>query len=72
MHNALGIALCRSTVAGNSTAGPSLTKRLGVGFASQSGVVAAQLAAAGFPASGEVFQGEAGFFQTFYGQEGRL
>jgi Uncharacterized protein involved in propionate catabolism len=70
MHNALGIALCRSTVAGNSTAAPSLTKRLGVGFASQSGVVAAQLAAAGFPASGEVFQGAAGFFQTFYGQEG--
>jgi 2-methylcitrate dehydratase PrpD len=69
MHNGLGIALCRSTVAGNSTAAPSLSKRLGVGFASQSGVVAA-LAAAGFPAAGEVFQGAAGFFQTFYGQEG--
>jgi 2-methylcitrate dehydratase PrpD len=47
-----------------------LTKRLGVGFASQSGVMAALLAAAGFPAIGEVFQGAAGFFQTFYQCEG--
>jgi 2-methylcitrate dehydratase PrpD len=70
MHDALGIAFCRSTVAGNSTVAPSLTKRLGVGFASQSGVVAATLAAAGYPAAGEVLQGEAGFFQTFYQQEG--
>jgi 2-methylcitrate dehydratase PrpD len=70
LHNALGIAFCRSTVAGNSTVAPSLTKRLGVGFASQSGVTAALLAAAGFPAAGEVFQGSAGFFQTFYRQEG--
>src|SRR2546426_5925044 len=70
MHNALGIAFCRSTVAGNSTVAPSLTKRLGVGFASQSGVIAALLAVAGFPAAGEVFQGSAGFFQTFYQQEG--
>src|SRR5499427_1845304 len=70
MHNVLGIAFCRSTVTGNSTVAPSLTKRLGVGFASQSGVMAALLAAAAFPASGEVFQGPAGFFQTFYQQEG--
>ena len=70
LHNALGIAFCRSTVSGNSTVAPSLTKRLGVGFASQSGVIAALLAAAGFPAAGEVFQGSAGFFQTFYQQEG--
>ena len=70
LHNALGIAFCRSTVAGNSTVAPSLTKRLGVGFASQSGVIAAMLAAAAFPASGEVFQGSAGFFQTFYQREG--
>jgi 2-methylcitrate dehydratase PrpD len=70
MHNALGIAFCRSTVAGNSTVAPSLTKRLGVGFASQSGVIAALLARAEFPAAGEVFQGSAGFFQTFYRQEG--
>jgi 2-methylcitrate dehydratase PrpD len=69
-HNVLGIAFCRSTVTGNSTAAPSLTKRLGVGFASQSGVIAAMLAAAAFPASGEVFQGSAGFFQTFYQREG--
>jgi 2-methylcitrate dehydratase PrpD len=70
MHDALGIAFCRSTVTGNSTVAPSLTKRLGVGFASQSGVVAALLASAGFPASGEVFQGSAGFFQTFYAEDG--
>jgi 2-methylcitrate dehydratase PrpD len=70
MHNALGIAFCRSTVAGNSTVAPSLTKRLGVGFASQSGVVAALLASVGYPAAGEVLQGAAGFFQTFYQQEG--
>jgi 2-methylcitrate dehydratase PrpD len=69
-HNALGIAFCRSTVTGNSTVAPSLSKRLGVGFASQSGVMAALLASAGFPASGEVFQGPAGFFQTFYQREG--
>ena len=69
-HNALGIAFCRSTVTGNSTVAPSLTKRLGVGFASQSGVMAALLAAAEFLAIGEVFQGAAGFFQTFYGREG--
>ena len=70
MHNALGIAFCRSTVAGNSTVAPSLTKRLGVGFASQSGVVAATLASVGYPAAGEVLQGPGGFFQTFYQQEG--
>jgi len=70
MHDALGIAFCRSTVAGNSTVAPSLTKRLGVGFASQSGVVAATLASVGYPAGGEVLQGAAGFFQTFYQQEG--
>jgi 2-methylcitrate dehydratase PrpD len=70
LHNALGIAFCRSTIAGNSTVAPSLTKRLGVGFAAQSGVIAALLAAAAFPASGEVFQGSAGFFQTFYQCEG--
>jgi 2-methylcitrate dehydratase PrpD len=57
-------------VAGNSTVAPSLTKRLGVGFASQSGVVAATLASAGYPAAGEVLQGSAGFFQTFYQREG--
>jgi 2-methylcitrate dehydratase PrpD len=70
MHNALGIAFCRSTVTGNSTVAPSLTKRLGVGFASQSGVVAATLASVGYPAAGEVLQGGAGFFPTFYQQEG--
>jgi 2-methylcitrate dehydratase PrpD len=70
MHNALGIAFCRSTVAGNSTVAPSLTKRLGVGFASQSGVVAATFASVGYPAAGEVLQGAAGFFQTFYQEEG--
>src|SRR5262245_2895190 len=70
LHNALGIAFCRSTVAGNSTVAPSLTKRLGVGFASQSGVVASLLASVGYPAAGEVLQGAAGFFQTFYQQEG--
>jgi 2-methylcitrate dehydratase PrpD len=70
MHNALGIAFCRSTVTGNSTVAPSLTKRLGVGFASQSGVVAATLASVGYPAAGEVLQGASGFFQTFYQQEG--
>jgi 2-methylcitrate dehydratase PrpD len=70
MHDALGIAFCRSTVAGNSTVAPSLTKRLGVGFASQSGVVASLLASVGYPAAGEVLQGAAGFFQTFYRQEG--
>jgi 2-methylcitrate dehydratase PrpD len=70
MHNALGIAFCRSTVTGNSTVAPSLTKRLGVGFASQSGVVAATLASVGYPAAGEVLQGAAGFFQTFYQEEG--
>jgi 2-methylcitrate dehydratase PrpD len=70
MHNALGVAFCRSTVAGNSTVAPSLTKRLGVGFASQSGVVASLLASVGYPAAGEVLQGAAGFFQTFYQQEG--
>src|SRR6185369_10909043 len=70
MHDALGIAFCRSTTAGNSTVAPSLSKRLGVGFACQSGVVAALLARAGYPASGEVLQGAAGFFQMFYQQEG--
>jgi 2-methylcitrate dehydratase PrpD len=70
LWNALGIAYCRVSFTGNSTASPSLTKRLGIGFASQSGVLAALLASAGFPAAGEILQGRAGFFQTFYGQEG--
>ena len=68
--NALGIAFCRCSMTGNSTVSPSLTKRLGVGFASQSGAIAALLATAGYPAAGEVFQGLAGFFYTFYRQEG--
>jgi 2-methylcitrate dehydratase PrpD len=33
-------------------------------------VVAETLASAGYPAAGEVLQGAAGFFQTFYQQEG--
>ncbi len=66
IYNALGTAYCRVTIAGNSTVSPSLTKRLGAGFASNSGVLAALLAAEGFPTSGEVFQGPSGFFQTFY------
>lgn len=70
VHDALGIAYCRSTISGNSLASPSLTKRLGAGFAAQAGVVAATLARAGFPASTEIFSGTEGFFQTFYGQEG--
>jgi 2-methylcitrate dehydratase PrpD len=68
--NALGIAFCRVSFTGNSTASPSLTKRLGIGFASQSGVLASLIASAGFPAAGEIFQGRSGFFQTFYGEEG--
>ena len=70
LWNALGIAYCRVSFTGNSTASPSLTKRLGIGFAAQSGVLASLLASAGFPAAGEIFQGRAGFYQTFYGQEG--
>ncbi len=69
-HDALGIAYCRSTVSGNSLSSPSLTKRLGAGLSSQSGIVAATLAQAGFPATTEVFAGPEGFFQTFYQQEG--
>jgi len=70
LFNALGIAYCRVSFTGNSTVSPSLTKRLGIGFASQSGVLSSLLAAAGFPAAGEIFQGQSGFFQFFYGQEG--
>jgi 2-methylcitrate dehydratase PrpD len=69
-HDALGIAYCRSTVSGNSLTSPSLTKRLGAGLASQSGIVAATFAQAGFPATTEIFAGPEGFFQTFYQQEG--
>lgn len=70
LWDALGIAYCRVSFTGNSTASPSLTKRLGIGFAAQSGVLASLLASAGFPAAGEILQGRAGFYQTFYGQEG--
>src|SRR5258706_7229251 len=70
MANALGIAYCRVSFTGNSTVSPSLTKRLGIGFASQSGVLAALLAAAGYPGAGELFQGKGGYYNFFFNQEG--
>ncbi|MBI2180093.1 MAG: MmgE/PrpD family protein [Deltaproteobacteria bacterium] len=70
MADTLGIAYCRVSFTGNSTVSPSLTKRLGIGFAAQSGVLAALLARAGFPGAGEVLQGRGGYFNFFYGQEG--
>jgi 2-methylcitrate dehydratase PrpD len=70
MANALGIAYCRVSFTGNSTVSPSLTKRLGIGFAAQSGVLAALLASAGFSGAGELFQGKGGYFNFFYNQEG--
>jgi 2-methylcitrate dehydratase PrpD len=72
MRNALGIAYCRVTFSGNRSVSPSLTKRLGAGFASHSGVIAALLAAEGFPAAGEIFSGPTGYFQTYYKEEGDL
>ena len=68
--DALGIAYCRVSFTGNSTVSPSLTKRLGIGFASHSGVLAALLAAAGFPGAGELFQGKGGYYNFFFRQEG--
>lgn len=70
MCNSLGVAHCRVAISGNSNVSPSLTKRLAAGFASHSGVLAALLAAEGFPAAGEIFRGPTGFFQTLYGEEG--
>ena len=70
MADALGIAYCRVSFTGNSTVSPSLTKRLGIGFAAHSGVTAALLASAGFPGAGELFQGKGGYYDFFYGQEG--
>jgi 2-methylcitrate dehydratase PrpD len=70
MANALGIAYCRVSFTGNSTVSPSLTKRLGIGFAAQSGVLAALLASAGFPGAGELFQGKGGYYNFFYNREG--
>lgn len=70
MRNALGIAYCRVTFSGNRSVSPSLTKRLGAGFASHGGVMAALLAAEGFPAAGEIFSGPTGYFQTYYKEEG--
>ncbi|MSP37344.1 MAG: MmgE/PrpD family protein [Deltaproteobacteria bacterium] len=70
MANALGIAYCRVSFTGNSTVSPSLTKRLGIGFAAQSGVLAALLASAGFPGAGELFQGKGGYYNFFFNQDG--
>ncbi len=70
MADTLGIAYCRVSFTGNSTVSPSLTKRLGIGFAAQSGVLAALLAQAGFPGAGELFQGKGGYYNFFFNQEG--
>jgi 2-methylcitrate dehydratase PrpD len=70
LMDALGAAYCRVSFTGNSTVSPSLTKRLGIGFASHSGVIAAQIAAAGFPGAGELFQGPGGFYNFFFREDG--
>ena len=70
VFDALGIAYSRAATSASATVSPSLVKRLSAGFASQGGVIAAQLASKGYPAGGDVFRGRAGFFQTFKHEEG--
>jgi 2-methylcitrate dehydratase PrpD len=70
MFDLLGIAYCRVSFTGNSTVSPSLTKRLGIGFAAHSGVLSALFAAAEFPGAGELFEGKGGYYNFFYRQEG--
>src|SRR5258706_11015495 len=49
---------------------PRFVYRQQHGFASQSGVLAALLATAGFPGAGELFQGKGGYYNFFFNQEG--
>ncbi|MBI2919316.1 MAG: MmgE/PrpD family protein [Chloroflexi bacterium] len=72
MASALGIALSECRGSGTSTSSPALTKRLGPGLAAQGGVTAALLAANGFPAQSDVFEGPRGYYQTYHRREGDL
>ncbi len=45
---------------------PTFSKQLATAHAAQSGVIAAQLAGAGFPGAKRILEGELGFFCTYY------
>ncbi|NNF79865.1 MAG: MmgE/PrpD family protein, partial [Rhizobiales bacterium] len=45
---------------------PTFSKQLATAHAAQSGVIAAQLAGAGFPGAKHILEGELGFFKTYY------
>lgn len=45
---------------------PTYSKQLATAHAAQSGVVAAELAAAGFPGAKQILEGDLGFFKTYY------
>ena len=45
---------------------PTYSKQLATAHAAQSGVIAARLAAAGFPGAKQILEGELGFFGTYY------
>ncbi len=45
---------------------PTYSKQLATAHAAQSGVIAAELASAGFPGAKHILEGELGFFKTYY------
>ncbi len=45
---------------------PTYSKQLATAHAAQSGVIAAELAKAGFPGAKQILEGELGFFKTYY------
>jgi 2-methylcitrate dehydratase PrpD len=71
MYNALALACRRSTIQGVTMGNPGLNETVGGGFASESGIQSALLAAQNFtPCDDDPLQGHRGFFQAFYNEEG--
>jgi 2-methylcitrate dehydratase PrpD len=72
-YNALALACRRSAIQGWTMGNAALNETVGGGFASESGVQSALLAAHNFtPCDDDPLQGHRGFFQAFYKEEGNF
>ncbi|MCU1439297.1 MAG: 2-methylcitrate dehydratase [Rhodoglobus sp.] len=68
LSNAFGIAGSLSSGLQETVRAGAMVKPLHAGWAAQSGVIAAQLAAKGFTGPRTIFEGSKGFFQAFCGE----
>jgi 2-methylcitrate dehydratase PrpD len=67
MHSALGLALMQAAGGRQPVLEGSPAKALYAGFSSHGGLLSALLSREGVQAQCSVFEGEAGYFQTYYG-----